>query len=91
MLMQIAEQTGGQYWRATDLEELIEVYQEIDRLNRPKLKKLFMWITRTATPRIFLTGLGFLALAFLNERIFYAVTAVSCLKKHPVSDLIFLN
>lgn len=36
MLQQIAAATGGKYFRATDQESLIEVYDEIDRLERRK-------------------------------------------------------
>ena len=38
LLTQIAEETGGQYFRATDLEDLESVYQEIDRLEKTTLE-----------------------------------------------------
>ena len=37
-LRQIADTTGGRYFRATDNEELKEIYAEIDRLEKVKLK-----------------------------------------------------
>jgi Ca-activated chloride channel homolog len=70
MLIQIAEQTGGQYWRATDLEELIQIYQEIDRLERTEIEEIIYVDYQDRYPAYLLTGLAFLALAFLNERIF---------------------
>lgn len=38
LLTRIAEETGGQYFRATDLEDLESVYQEIDRLEKTTLE-----------------------------------------------------
>lgn len=70
MLTQIAEQTGGQYWRATDLDELIEVYREIDRLEQTEIEEIIYVDYQDRYPAYLLTGLGFLALAFLNERFF---------------------
>ncbi|NNC95548.1 MAG: VWA domain-containing protein [Chitinophagales bacterium] len=38
LLQDIAQQTGGQYFRATDKEALIEIYNEIDQLEKTKIK-----------------------------------------------------
>ena len=38
LLRQIAAETGGQYFRATDVESLEKVYAEIDRLERSKIE-----------------------------------------------------
>lgn len=40
LLQQIAEQTGGQYFRATDNKKLQEIYGEIDKLEKTKLQEL---------------------------------------------------
>jgi Ca-activated chloride channel family protein len=40
LLQQIAEQTGGQYFRATDNEKLKAIYAEIDQLEKTKLQEL---------------------------------------------------
>ena len=32
MLTQIAESTGGRYFRARDVNDLVEIYEELDRL-----------------------------------------------------------
>lgn len=37
MLTDIAEKTGGKYFRATDSQKLEEIYQEIDQLERSKI------------------------------------------------------
>jgi Ca-activated chloride channel family protein len=38
LLTQIAKETGGQYYRATDNESLKNIYTEIDRLERSKIE-----------------------------------------------------
>ncbi len=40
LLQQIAKETGGTYFRATDNEKLQEIYAEIDKLEKTKLKEL---------------------------------------------------
>lgn len=40
LLKQIAKETGGQYFRATDNEKLKEIYTEIDKLEKTKLQEL---------------------------------------------------
>jgi len=50
-LKEIASITGGQYFRATDTDELDEIYQQIDQLEKTEVKikeynefyELFMW------------------------------------------------
>lgn len=70
MLMQIATRTGGQYWRATDLEELIDIYREIDQLEQTKIEEI-IYLDREEKYADYLgMGLIFLLFAFLNERFF---------------------
>ncbi len=40
LLREIAAETGGEYFRATDNEKLAAIYQEIDKLEKTKLKEL---------------------------------------------------
>lgn len=40
LLRAIAEETGGQYFRATDTESLVKVYATIDKLEKTKVKTL---------------------------------------------------
>lgn len=68
MLIQISELTGGEYWRATDLEELIEIYQEIDLLEQSEIEEIIYVDYKEEYPKFLFTGLAFLFLAFLNER-----------------------
>ncbi len=68
MLIQIAEQTGGKYWRATDLEELISVYQEIDELERTEIEEIIYIDYKDRYPFYLAAGLALLLTGFLNER-----------------------
>ena len=40
MLESVAESTGGKYFRATDSQELLRIYQEIDALERTKVEEI---------------------------------------------------
>jgi len=68
MLRQIANLTGGQYWRATDLNELIEIYSEIDQLEQTKIEEIIYLDREEKYPLFLKMGLFFLLIAFLNER-----------------------
>lgn len=70
MLTRIAELTGGEYWRVTDLAELIEVYRQIDQLEQSEIDEIIYVDFEDRYPNYLLSGLVFLLLAFLNERIF---------------------
>jgi len=68
MLIHIADITGGEYWRATDLDELFEVYREIDRLERTEIDEIIYVNYSDEYPSYLMAGLAFLVLAFVNER-----------------------
>jgi Ca-activated chloride channel family protein len=70
MLIHIADITGGEYWRATDLDELFEVYREIDRLERTEIDEIIYVNYSDEYPSYLMAGLAFLVLAFVNERFF---------------------
>jgi Ca-activated chloride channel family protein len=70
MLIQIANQTGGQYWRATDLDELIEIYREIDQLEQTVIEEIIYLDREDKYTGYLIIGLIFLLSAFLNERFF---------------------
>ena len=38
-MQQIADKTGGRYFRATDTNGLLQIYQEIDRLEKSQIEK----------------------------------------------------
>ena len=61
LLKDIAKQTEGQYFRATDNEKLKEIYDEIDKLEKTKIEE-FKYYNYTENFR----PLIFLALAFLG-------------------------
>lgn len=70
-LRQVAETTGGEYFRATDEERLYEIYEEINALERVEIsvkqfrqyRELFGWML---IPAVVLS----LGMQFVNENIF---------------------
>ena len=68
MLTQIAELTGGNYWRATDLQELISVYDEIDQLEQSEIEEIIYIDYQDRYPPYLISGLIILILGFVNER-----------------------
>ena len=40
LLTQIAQTTGGHYFRATDNRKLVQIYTEIDKLEKSKIEEL---------------------------------------------------
>jgi Ca-activated chloride channel family protein len=68
MLQQISQQTGGRYWRATDLEQYTEIYQEIDRLEQSEIEEITYVDYEDLYFNYLLGGLLLLIIAFINER-----------------------
>jgi Ca-activated chloride channel homolog len=68
MLEHIARLTNGKYWRATDLDEFIEVYNEIDQLEQTEIEEIIYIDYEDRYPIYIVTALGFLLLGFINER-----------------------
>ncbi|MEE9406442.1 MAG: VWA domain-containing protein [Polaribacter sp.] len=65
LLKEIAKETEGQYFRATDNESLKEIYDEIDKLEKTKIEE-FKYYNYQEKFRFFVfLGLGFLVLEFL--------------------------
>lgn len=71
MLTRIADLTGGRYFRATDAEELAEIYYEIDRLETSEIEEIIYTDVEDLYGRYLLPALllGFLAL--LSDRILF--------------------
>lgn len=70
-LKQIAEKTGGQYFRAVDRETLANIYGEIDRLERTEVTEVRYLQYTEHFPYFVGSGLGLLALAtLLNGSLF---------------------
>lgn len=70
MLTQVAKQTGGDYWRVTDLQELIAVYDEIDQLEQSEIEEIIYVDYEDLYHRYLASGIALLFLGFLNERFF---------------------
>lgn len=68
MLIQISESTGGRYWRATDLDELIEIYRVIDSLEQSVIDEIIYLDREDLYMNYLLWAVVFLFLAFMNER-----------------------
>ena len=68
MLQHIAGITGGRYWRATDLEEFIEIYDEIDQLEQSEVEEIIYIDYEEQYPMYLMSGIFLLLLGFLNER-----------------------
>jgi Ca-activated chloride channel family protein len=65
LLQEIASETEGKYFRATDNESLKEIYDEIDALEKTKIEE-FKYYNYQEKFRVFvLLGLGFLLLEFV--------------------------
>lgn len=60
LLTKVAEITGGQYYRATETEELYEIYQEIDQLERTEIEMTEFYRYRELYPALILLALFFL-------------------------------
>lgn len=69
MLTQIAEISGGQYWRATGLDELIAIYDEIDQLERSEIEEIIFIDYEDLYPKYLAGGLLLMIFAFVNERV----------------------
>lgn len=62
LLTNVAEGTGGRYFRATGTEELFEIYQEIDRLERTEIEMTEFHRYRELYPMLILLALFFLGI-----------------------------
>lgn len=71
-LNEIADITGGQYFRATDEKSLLQIYNEIDQMEKVKLLSNKFKKTPPATPNSFLNfSLLFLILTFTLDRLIF--------------------
>lgn len=70
MLRQIADMTGGKYFRATDNREMIEIYEEIDRLETTEIEEIVYRDYEDRYMNFLLSGVLLFMAGFLNERLF---------------------
>ena len=68
MLTSVAQLTGGKYYRATDSEELIEVYNEIDQLEKSEVEELIYTDYEDEYPLYLGLSLILFTLAFTTDR-----------------------
>lgn len=64
-LKEIADITGGQYFRAADSESLVKIYKEIDALEKTEIEELGFRETKELFPEFLWTGLGVLLLELI--------------------------
>lgn len=70
MLTNIARMTGGRYWRATETQELIDIYDEIDQLERSEVEEIIYIDYEDLYPGFLAAGLFLFFIALANERFF---------------------
>lgn len=68
MLTSVAQLTGGRYYRATDSEELMEVYNEIDQLEKSEVEELIYTDYEDEYPLYLGLSLLLFTLAFSTDR-----------------------
>lgn len=64
-LKQIAQTTGGMYFRATDTESLKDIYREIDQMEKTKAEIKIYMEYKELFPYFLFPGLGFLILEII--------------------------
>lgn len=68
MLTQIANMTGGEYFRATDTEKLKNIYAQIDELEKTKIEEVIYTDYQDLYPRFLLPSILLLVLSIVSER-----------------------
>ncbi len=68
MLTKVAELTGGKYFRATDSEQLENIYDEIDTLEKSEVEELIYTDYEDLYPRYLGLSLAFIFLSFLLNK-----------------------
>jgi len=69
MLEKVAQLTGGKYYRATDTQELMSIYQEIDELERTKVEEIIYTDYTDLYPIYLGLSLLFLSLYYIFKNI----------------------
>lgn len=71
MLTQIAGMTSGEYFRATDTEQLEQIYDRIDELERTKVDELIYTDYEDLYIRFLLPAILLLILSMISERVLF--------------------
>lgn len=69
MLTKVAEVTGGRYYRATDSDELLSIYNEIDELERSEVEEILYTDYKDQYPVFLISSVIFLLAGFITDRI----------------------
>lgn len=67
LLTEVAETTGGRYFRATDTEELYQIYDEIDQLEKSEIEMTEFYRYKELYPYFIIFGLLILCLEILLQ------------------------
>ena len=65
LLEQVAQKTGGQYFRATDTGELYQIYRQIDQLEKTEIEKTEFFRYKELYPHLILIALFLLGLEII--------------------------
>lgn len=68
MLTSVAEVTGGRYFRATDSDELENIYAEIDELEKTEVEELIYTDYKDLYERYLALALGFFVISFTLKK-----------------------
>ena len=71
MLQEIANKTNGRYYRATDTEELWEIYNRIDQLEKTKVDEIIYVHTEDQYEWFLIPAIGCLLLSLICEKIWF--------------------
>lgn len=71
MLTQIANMTDGAYFRATDTENLEEIYTQIDELEKSEIEEVIYTDYQDLYPRFLLPGIFILILSLVSEQFLF--------------------
>ncbi|HKJ33734.1 MAG TPA: VWA domain-containing protein [Balneolales bacterium] len=71
MLTKIANTTGGEYFRATDTKSLRKIYDQINKMEKTKIKQKVFVDYKDLYPNYLLPGILFFILAFASDKIIF--------------------
>jgi Ca-activated chloride channel family protein len=74
MLTQIANMTDGAYFRATDTEQLEEIYDQINELEKTEIEEVIYTDYQDLYPRFLLPGILLLVLSIVSDRFLFRKT-----------------
>jgi Ca-activated chloride channel family protein len=71
MLTQIAQMTGGEYFRATDTEKLKEIYNQIDELEKTEIEEVIYTDYQDLYNRFLIPAFLLILLSIVSEKVFF--------------------